>query len=251
MVLVIIGIMAKKINPKKYPNMVRRVIYGGIHTTRLKGRILVFREKHGNRYFPADTPEKTMYACLQILTERHGPDADWGSAQSYIDSLKEYAPDQPEMPLEEAEKLPYTNIRDHVVEQWKKYKKDIEGRSEEIRSYRAIKKAIEDKDPYLALQAVWNRRDMEYEKIDFEWMEDVKENGFFDRMTWTCHVCGDRRPDKKISVSSEKTQSSQSNHTFHWHIRYCNDKTKCGKIAREMAKMENPWKHPERKGPRT
>jgi hypothetical protein len=46
-----------------------------------------------------------------------------------------------------------------------------------------------------------------------------------DELTWTCHVCGDLRPDALISVRSRMvplgTSKAQEN------IRYCNDRPTC------------------------
>ncbi len=44
-------------------------------------------------------------------------------------------------------------------------------------------------------------------------------------LTWTCHICGDERPDAKISVLSKPlgipgVEAKQN-------IRYCNDRQKC------------------------
>ena len=35
-------------------------------------RIIVFREKHGRRYFTANTPKCTLAVFLHILTDRYG-----------------------------------------------------------------------------------------------------------------------------------------------------------------------------------
>lgn len=47
-------------------------------------------------------------------------------------------------------------------------------------------------------------------------------------LTWTCHVCGDERPDDKISVltkplviNGQEVPGGQQN------IRYCNDRPEC------------------------
>jgi len=44
-------------------------------------------------------------------------------------------------------------------------------------------------------------------------------------LTWTCHICGDERPDDKISVFSKSLEipgvEAKQN------VRYCNDRQKC------------------------
>lgn len=45
-------------------------------------------------------------------------------------------------------------------------------------------------------------------------------------LTWTCHVCGDERPDRFISV--HKAQNvSPSGISFQVNTRYCNDRAQC------------------------
>ncbi len=51
-------------------------------------------------------------------------------------------------------------------------------------------------------------------------------------LTWSCHVCGDIRPDDRISVQSNKVMigavEAQEN------IRYCNDKPTCIEGSKEV-----------------
>lgn len=54
--------------------------------------------------------------------------------------------------------------------------------------------------------------------------------------TWTCHVCGEERPDVFISVmrrplANPPSPGSQAN------IRYCNDRPACEAEARTMPKF--------------
>lgn len=43
---------------------------------------------------------------------------------------------------------------------------------------------------------------------------------------WTCHVCGDYRPDNKISVYST-TKMLGGNIPIGQNVRYCNDRQAC------------------------
>lgn len=45
------------------------------------------------------------------------------------------------------------------------------------------------------------------------------------KLTWTCHVCGDRRPDAQISVHVKTTMFH--NAPIVENIRYCNDRQEC------------------------
>jgi hypothetical protein len=67
-----------------------------------------------------------------------------------------------------------------------------------------------------------------------------------DELTWTCHVCGDLRPDALISVRSRMvplgTSKAQEN------IRYCNDRPTCvegsktksflGQVSKDLKEAE-------------
>jgi hypothetical protein len=48
-------------------------------------------------------------------------------------------------------------------------------------------------------------------------------------LTWTCHICGEERPDEKISV---RTADLSGEHNFppgtmKQNVRYCNDRPAC------------------------
>lgn len=43
--------------------------------------------------------------------------------------------------------------------------------------------------------------------------------------TWTCHVCGDERPDDKIGV--HKRTKKMGPVEFQENVRYCNDRDSC------------------------
>lgn len=47
----------------------------------------------------------------------------------------------------------------------------------------------------------------------------------FHNMTWTCHVCGDERPDDKISVAKHPLGIATVN------VRYCKDRPECAAKA--------------------
>ena len=45
-------------------------------------------------------------------------------------------------------------------------------------------------------------------------------------LTWTCHVCGDERPDERISVHKEKRHLRNGIRVTQ-NVRYCNDRSSC------------------------
>ncbi len=54
------------------------------------------------------------------------------------------------------------------------------------------------------------------------------------RLTWKCHVCGEERPDDKISVLSKPLIiNGQVVSGGQQNIRYCNDRPACIEGAKE------------------
>ncbi len=52
-------------------------------------------------------------------------------------------------------------------------------------------------------------------------------------LTWTCHICGDTRPDDKISVLTKP--NSVGLITLEENIRYCNDRQRCIDGAKDFS----------------
>lgn len=58
-------------------------------------------------------------------------------------------------------------------------------------------------------------------------------------LTWTCHVCGDERPDERISVFSSQQLFGTTGVMMTQNVRYCNDRPACiegAKTVNFMAK---------------
>ena len=45
------------------------------------------------------------------------------------------------------------------------------------------------------------------------------------KFTWTCHICGEKRPDDKISVQKNKRMVGRVPITE--NVRHCNDREAC------------------------
>ena len=52
----------------------------------------------------------------------------------------------------------------------------------------------------------------------------------FANLSWTCHICGRKRPDDKISVSSHTRTLSEGIEMIE-NVRYCNDNPDCIEAA--------------------
>lgn len=57
---------------------------------------------------------------------------------------------------------------------------------------------------------------------------------WFRSLTWTCHACGDERPDDKISVASA-TFPIRGGACGQVNRRFCNDRSECAVTAASMA----------------
>ena len=53
-------------------------------------------------------------------------------------------------------------------------------------------------------------------------------------LTWKCHICGEERPDRFVSVFSTDVGDTYGlpAGTMMQNVRYCNDKKTCGEKAR-------------------
>lgn len=59
-----------------------------------------------------------------------------------------------------------------------------------------------------------------------------------DEMTWICHICGEERPDDKISVIN-KPMRFDNNVIGQQNIRYCNDKQECFEGTKDFSFLKN------------
>lgn len=59
-----------------------------------------------------------------------------------------------------------------------------------------------------------------------------------DKMTWRCDVCGDERPDAKISVHTDRRELGRAQMAV--NIKYCNDRADCEKKAPGVADERFP-----------
>jgi hypothetical protein len=50
-------------------------------------------------------------------------------------------------------------------------------------------------------------------------------------LTWTCHVCGDDRPDRLIGVHKHRLRHVQSRVVMDENVRYCLDRPACAAAA--------------------
>jgi hypothetical protein len=61
-------------------------------------------------------------------------------------------------------------------------------------------------------------------------------------LTWTCHVCGDERPDSMIAVAVHDLSADHGMPpgTIQRNVRYCADRRDCIRAAHEPTRWRMP-----------
>ena len=60
---------------------------------------------------------------------------------------------------------------------------------------------------------------------------------FTEALTWKSHICGETRPDERISVQKNKRVIPGTNQKVEENVRYCNDKAECTSAAPKFSFM--------------
>ena len=129
--------------------------------------ILIFKEKHGDRYFDVSTESRLFGACLSVLKERF--DEGW-----WYEPPEGNEPEPPTLSLEEIGKLKEGRIKQEALEEHKSYNRDLVYFEEAARLYKNIKQAIDNKDGALAYQCLLARSNGEYERMELEFPEVIE-----------------------------------------------------------------------------
>lgn len=60
-------------------------------------------------------------------------------------------------------------------------------------------------------------------------------------LTWTCHACGEERPDELIAVFTRVHPiDGDEGATFSENVRYCSDRPDCAARAQQISFLERP-----------
>lgn len=123
--------------------------------------VLIFEEKHGNRYFHVSNDKELQAASLQVLTDRHKAGCWYPK------------PEESDVKPSELDKLP-ASLQKAVNESWSEYSHAMRDYNQEVVEYKTIDRAVRDKDG----EAAWNilnaRKDAEYEGLQLEPYEEVR-----------------------------------------------------------------------------
>ena len=134
-----------------------------------KQRIIVFDEKHGDRYFDASTAAKLQAVALKILTER------LKSGYWYFkpEPFKEDPEKEIEKLTKDSEQITDSFLRNAAEERIGRLHKGLDAYKRDTRMWEEIQKAVKEKDGNLAYQLLNSRRNYEYEGFDLEYLENV------------------------------------------------------------------------------
>jgi hypothetical protein len=129
-------------------------------------QLLVFEEKHGNRYFYIPDDKTLAAAALKVLTERY-EEGYW----YYEPGEKPKAPD---FTKEQITTLP-ESMRPAAEKKLREYEAACRQYATEVEDYERIVKAVKTKDGKLAWKALYDRQDGEYERVKLERLESIEE----------------------------------------------------------------------------
>lgn len=133
------------------------------------GRLIVFREKHGKRYFAAFDEPMLHKVALKMLKERfhEGYIDDPGPLEKYHGCEKPYEPTGAEI-----EALP-EQLQAAAKATRRRYRERRATWQDEHERYVQALKALRDNDGTVAFEVLQERQDYEYEGYTFEYLEEV------------------------------------------------------------------------------
>lgn len=126
-------------------------------------KILVFKEKYGDRYFDASTPEKELDAYLKIAKQRI-KDGYWYDIDCVV-------PEEPEISKEQIAKMKDSGLKTAAIQEWENYEYNLRYLKECEETEKLIK-LVKKGDKQAAKTLIWSRRDGEYEGFEIEETEN-------------------------------------------------------------------------------
>ncbi len=132
-----------------------------------KRYILVFNEKHADRYFVVLNQQELESACWKILSERFH-EGCWYYAPEESDK-----PKAPDYTMEQAKQLK-GEAQKAAIREVVSYNSKLRTWDREQNQYIRIKNAVESKDTKAAYELLKERGDYEYEGLSLEQSEDFR-----------------------------------------------------------------------------
>ena len=126
-------------------------------------KIIIFTEKHSNRYFYASTPEDLCKIAIKIFKERVEED--------YWYKFETETPTEPEITEEDANSL-RSSLKNIVLQEWRNYRHALRYYEETVKDKKLYDAALKDESGTIVLKFLKSRRNCEYE--GFEMVEPEK-----------------------------------------------------------------------------
>ncbi len=133
-----------------------------------KDTLLVFREKHGNRYFLVPTIKELYAAALKVITERF--EEEW----FYEPDPIEITPSD-DLTKADLERIAKYSYGEEFVKAYKSYTEQKAEYDRDLAEYRRLEQAVKDEDGRMAWAILQERKDWEYENYSLESLEDVSK----------------------------------------------------------------------------
>lgn len=134
--------------------------------------IIVFNEKHGNRYYIANNPDEFGRVFLTVLEERFHQKYWYNWMKGYKDTSLVI----PKFTEEDINSLPESvqEMTESMRRELSFYKKGLREQKETRENYLNIEKAIVTRDTYLAYQMIREVSSGEYEGFEIEHPLEIK-----------------------------------------------------------------------------
>lgn len=147
---------------RKYSNPLKAAEYK-IHDEEYLNYVVVFKEKHGDRYFVVNSPDALYRASLEVLKERYN--------NEWYNWMKDHKPYEgtntvrPTYTLAEVNALPesMSNEKEKMTKEINKWAKEDKEAAEIRETFTSIEKAISEKDGQAAYSILSELKDGEYE----------------------------------------------------------------------------------------
>ena len=131
-----------------------------------KPSVLIFKEKHGSRYFSVTNDKELFAVALKVLTERF-KDGYWYYAPGFTHTKPDFTEEQIKaMPL---------SLREEAWKKFNAYKTAVRQYELERSDYDAIVKAVNTKDGKAAWDCLRNHNDGQYEGYEIEGFESLED----------------------------------------------------------------------------
>ena len=132
-------------------------------------KVLVFKEKHGDRYFNIPDDKTLFRVSLKILTER------FEAGYWYYKPGDEDKPKAPDFTKEQVAAMP-DSLREGATKKLVSYQGELRRWERDSEDFNNVKKAVETKDGRLAWQCLLDYSDGEYQRCSLEQLEDPESD---------------------------------------------------------------------------